>query len=82
MPLAHNACHQGVPDFLPIDFIVIGGGIAGLTASISLSRVGHRVTLLEQKWDFDEVRTKILHGSLQRGQQHARRRLSLQEAVA
>ncbi|PCH43482.1 FAD/NAD(P)-binding domain-containing protein, partial [Wolfiporia cocos MD-104 SS10] len=46
---------QGVPDFLPIDFIVIGGGIAGLTASISLSRVGHRVTLLEQKWDFDET---------------------------
>lgn len=35
-------------DFLPIEFVVLGGGIAGLTAALSLSRVGHHVTLIEQ----------------------------------
>lgn len=40
---------------LPIDFIVIGGGTSGLCSAISLSRIGHRVTLLEQSDDFEEV---------------------------
>ncbi|KAI0958323.1 hypothetical protein AcV7_004175 [Taiwanofungus camphoratus] len=48
------------PDFLPIQFIIIGGGVAGLTAAIALSRVGHRVTLLEQGDDFEE--TKLAGG--------------------
>ncbi|KAI0323877.1 FAD/NAD(P)-binding domain-containing protein [Cubamyces sp. BRFM 1775] len=38
---------QPTPDFLPIDFIVGRGAISGLTAAIALSRVGHRVTVLE-----------------------------------
>ncbi|OBZ66109.1 3-hydroxybenzoate 6-hydroxylase 1 [Grifola frondosa] len=35
------------PDFLPIDFVVIGGGIAGLTSALALTRVGHKVTVLD-----------------------------------
>ncbi|KAI0325108.1 FAD/NAD(P)-binding domain-containing protein [Cubamyces sp. BRFM 1775] len=43
------------PDFLPIDFIVVGGAISGLTAAIALSRVGHRVTVLEVMDSFDQT---------------------------
>lgn len=43
------------PDVLKINFVVIGGGIAGLTSAISLTRAGHSVTVLEQSDDFDEV---------------------------
>ncbi|OSC97078.1 FAD/NAD(P)-binding domain-containing protein [Trametes coccinea BRFM310] len=35
------------PDFLPIEFVIIGGAISGLSAAIALSRVGHKVTVLE-----------------------------------
>ncbi|KAJ3533645.1 hypothetical protein NMY22_g7250 [Coprinellus aureogranulatus] len=33
---------------LPIDFLVVGGGIAGLASAIALTRIGHRVTVLER----------------------------------
>ncbi|GBE81362.1 hypothetical protein BKA93DRAFT_765749 [Sparassis latifolia] len=36
-------------DLLAIEFVVVGGGIAGLCSAIGLSRAGHRVTLLEQQ---------------------------------
>lgn len=31
-----------------LDFIVVGGGIAGLSTAWSLQKVGHRVTVFEQ----------------------------------
>lgn len=40
---------------LSIDFIVIGGGLTGLTTAYALARGGHRVTVLE-KDNFDNVR--------------------------
>ncbi|EJF57123.1 FAD/NAD(P)-binding domain-containing protein [Dichomitus squalens LYAD-421 SS1] len=33
---------------LPINFLIIGGGIAGLACALALRRVGHRVTVLER----------------------------------
>ncbi|CAL1707949.1 unnamed protein product [Somion occarium] len=49
---SEKSLHQTM---LPIDFIVIGGGTSGLCSAISLSRIGHRVTLLEQSDDFEET---------------------------
>ncbi|KAH9830725.1 uncharacterized protein C8Q71DRAFT_862180 [Rhodofomes roseus] len=42
-------------ELLVIDFVIIGGGISGLTAAIGLARAGQRVTLLEQADDFQET---------------------------
>ncbi|KIK93780.1 hypothetical protein PAXRUDRAFT_828622 [Paxillus rubicundulus Ve08.2h10] len=36
---------------LAIDFLVVGGGIAGISCAIALRRVGHRVVVLEQLGD-------------------------------
>ena len=55
---------QRMPDFLPIEFIIIGGGVAGLTSAIALSRVGHQVTLLEVDPTFKEVRYRTLVSDL------------------
>ena len=57
-------CLQRMPDFLPIEFIIIGGGVAGLTSAIALSRVGHHVTLLEVDPTFKEVRCRTLVSDL------------------
>ncbi|KAI0373571.1 FAD/NAD(P)-binding domain-containing protein [Pilatotrama ljubarskyi] len=46
---------QRTPDFLPIEFIIVGGAISGLTAAIALSRVGHKVTVLEVMETFHET---------------------------
>ncbi|KAH6880181.1 hypothetical protein BKA70DRAFT_1473484 [Coprinopsis sp. MPI-PUGE-AT-0042] len=36
---------------LPVSFVVVGGGISGLSCAIALRRVGHRVTVLEKHAD-------------------------------
>ncbi|KAF8071521.1 hypothetical protein FPV67DRAFT_878314 [Lyophyllum atratum] len=33
---------------LSVDFLIVGGGVAGLACAVALRRVGHRVTVLEQ----------------------------------
>lgn len=38
-----------------LDFLVIGGSSAGLSAAYALRRVGHRVLVLEQNPDFFDV---------------------------
>ncbi|KAI0769575.1 FAD/NAD-P-binding domain-containing protein [Trametes elegans] len=43
------------PDFLPIEFVVVGGAISGLSAAIALSRVGHKVTVLDVMQGFSET---------------------------
>ncbi|RDB26397.1 6-hydroxynicotinate 3-monooxygenase [Hypsizygus marmoreus] len=40
---------------LPIDFLIIGGGIAGLACATALRRVGHRVTVLEKDSALDRT---------------------------
>ncbi|KAJ6543615.1 hypothetical protein DFH09DRAFT_1282435 [Mycena vulgaris] len=46
-----NARHKAA---LSIDFLVIGAGVAGLTCAIALTRVGHRVVVLEQEKEIGE----------------------------
>lgn len=47
---------------LTINFIVVGGGIAGLACAIALRRVGHHVIVLEQYSDADV--SKMSHGGI------------------
>ncbi|KAF7999166.1 hypothetical protein HF325_006698 [Metschnikowia pulcherrima] len=55
---------------VPLDIIIVGGGLGGVTASIALKLAGHNVTLLEQAEQLGEVgagiqippaSTRILH---------------------
>ena len=48
---------QQSTDFLPIDFIIIGGSICGLSTAISLRRAGHNVTVFDFDDPFVQVRT-------------------------
>lgn len=43
-----SSSKQPVKAPLAIDFLVIGGGVTGLATAIALTRVGHRVVLLEK----------------------------------
>ncbi|TCD71266.1 hypothetical protein EIP91_011745 [Steccherinum ochraceum] len=40
---------------LSIHFIIVGGGASGLCAALSLTRIGHKVTLLEQDETFEQA---------------------------
>ncbi|THH13127.1 hypothetical protein EW146_g7059 [Bondarzewia mesenterica] len=56
-----NGIHDGGAPSLPksaslsIDFIIVGGGIAGLACAVALRRVGHRVLVLEREESFDSA---------------------------
>ena len=50
---------QRTPDFLPIDFLIVGGAITGLSCAISLARVGHRVTVIEPLDPFKPVSSTV-----------------------
>lgn len=52
--MAVRASIQAVPR-LTIDFIIIGGGIAGLACALALRRIGHRVLVLEKDDGTDQV---------------------------
>ncbi len=39
----------------PLEVLVVGAGIGGLTAAIALRRDGHKVVILEQAAEFGEV---------------------------
>ncbi|KAF8556487.1 FAD/NAD(P)-binding domain-containing protein [Imleria badia] len=47
---------------LQIDFLVVGGGLAGLSCALALRRVGHRVVVLEQFTDSET--SKMSHGGI------------------
>ncbi|KAJ8588135.1 FAD/NAD(P)-binding domain-containing protein [Rhizopogon salebrosus TDB-379] len=47
---------------LRINFLVVGGGIAGLACAIALRRVGHNVVVLERSSDADV--SKMSHGGI------------------
>lgn len=51
-PVILNNPHQ---TSYALDFLVIGGSSAGLSAAYALRRVGHRVLVLEQNSDFFDV---------------------------
>lgn len=50
---------------LPIDFLVVGGGVSGLASAIALTRVGHRVTVLERDATVDHVSSALVLSRLQ-----------------
>ena len=52
-----NKPHQTA---VALDFLVIGGSSAGLSAAYALRRVGHRVLVLEQNDDFFDVSFVLL----------------------
>lgn len=52
MSVIPNMAHQTA---VALDFLVIGGSSAGLSAAYALRRVGHRVLVLEQNADFFDV---------------------------
>lgn len=51
-----NRPHQAA---VALDFLVVGGSSAGLSAAYALRRVGHRVLVLEQNQDFIDVRSSL-----------------------
>ncbi len=53
-PLQADPLRDAKPDY---DLIVIGSGLAGLTAANVLGRSGHRVALLEQHYNFGGMAT-------------------------
>ncbi|MDH6520593.1 salicylate hydroxylase [Streptomyces sp. SAI-135] len=59
--------------------IVVGAGIGGLTATLSLHRAGHDVTLVEQSWRLTEIGAGI---QLAPNATRVLRRLDLLDAVA
>ncbi|KAI0708158.1 hypothetical protein C8T65DRAFT_650216 [Cerioporus squamosus] len=38
---------QRSPDFIPIEFLIVGGSICGLSSAIALRRAGHKVTVFD-----------------------------------
>ena len=47
---------------MPVELLVAGGGIGGLTAALALARTGHTVELLEQALQFGDVGAGIQLG--------------------
>jgi ribulose 1,5-bisphosphate synthetase/thiazole synthase len=43
---------------------IVGAGLGGLAAAISIARAGHKVTVLEQASALGEVDTDRVHGSV------------------
>lgn len=46
---------EEVPSVLRVPFLIVGGGIGGLTAALGAARTGRRVTVLEQSPAFAEI---------------------------
>lgn len=47
----------------PLDIVVIGAGLSGLSAAISCSLAGHDVLILEAARELAEVRCRPAHNS-------------------
>lgn len=45
---------------MPMNTLIVGGGIGGLTAAIALARIGHRVTVAEKMPAFEPVGAGII----------------------
>ena len=50
---------QQSPQLLPIEFIIVGGSICGLSCAIALSRAGHKVTVFDFIDPFVPVRLAL-----------------------
>ncbi|PCH42535.1 FAD/NAD(P)-binding domain-containing protein [Wolfiporia cocos MD-104 SS10] len=46
--MSSEKCTAPVKASLALDFLIVGGGIAGLASALALTRMGHRVTVLEK----------------------------------
>ena len=47
-------------DFIPVEFLIVGASVAGLSSAIALRRAGHKVTVFDMTSPFEPVRPLAL----------------------
>lgn len=65
-----------------MNIVVIGGGLFGCCVALELDRVGHAVTLYEQRYDIMLGASKVNHGRLHIGYHYPRSKETARQSMA